>query len=173
VAFTASISRSWDVFDYDFGAGPKFPRVSPAAVSDPGAPLDPGPATSTTISGDITWRPIDALRLSLVASRDTLVRNDNGRTAYDSTLLSWRTTYQFTRFTSVRLRTDWDSANATLRGQYLFGWTPTPGTAVYAGFNDAATIDGFDPVTGARAPGFRRNQRTLFVKLSYMLRRVV
>ncbi len=173
LAFTASISKSWDVFDYDFGAGPKFPRVSPAAVIDPGAPLDPGPATSTTISGDITWRPIDALRLSLVASRDTLVRNDNGRTAHDSTLLSWRTTYQFTRFTSVRLRTDWDSANATLRGQYLFGWTPTPGTAIYAGFNDAATIDGFDPLTGVPAPGFRRNQRTLFVKLSYMLRRVV
>ncbi len=73
----------------------------------------------------------------------------------------------------MRLRTDWDSANATLRGQYLFGWTPTPGTAIYAGYNDVATIDGFDPVTGVPAPGFRRNQRTLFVKLSYMLRRVL
>jgi len=87
--------------------------------------------------------------------------------------VSWRTTYQFTRFTFVRLRTDWDSANATLRGQYLFGWTPTPGTAIYAGFNDVATIDGFDPVTGVPAPGYRRNGRTLFVKLSYMLRRVL
>ena len=63
---TLSLSRSWDVFDYDFGAGPKFPRVSPAAVIDARAPLDPGPATSTTISGDVTWRPIDALRTSLV-----------------------------------------------------------------------------------------------------------
>jgi hypothetical protein len=173
VALTASISRSWDVFDYDFGAGPKFPRVSPAALIDPNAPLDPGPSRSTTISGDVTWRPIDALRLSLAASRDTLVRNDNGLTAYDTTLLSWRTTYQFTRFTFVRLRTDWDSANATLRGQYLVGWTPNPGTAIYAGYNDVATIDGFDSVTGVPVPGFRRSQRTLFVKLSYMLRRVV
>lgn len=172
-ALSTSISKSWDVFDYDFGNGPKFPRVSPAAVIKPGAPLDPGAATSTTISGDVTWRPIDALRVSLAASRDTLVRNDNGRIAYDSTLLSWRTTYQFTRFTSVRLRTDWDSANATLRGQYLFGWTPNPGTAIYAGYNDVATIDGYDAVTGGPVAGFRRNGRTLFVKLSYMLRRVV
>jgi hypothetical protein len=173
LAVTVSISRNWDVFDYDFGNGLKYPRVSPAAVIDPRAPYDPGPATSTTIGGDITWRPIDALRTSLAASRDTLVRNDNGRTAYDATLLSWRTTYQFTRFTFVRLRTDWDSAYATLRGQYLIGWTPSPGTAIYAGYNDTATIDGFDSVTGLRAPGFRRNGRTLFVKLSYMLRRVL
>jgi hypothetical protein len=101
------------------------------------------------------------------------VRNDNGRTAYDSTLLSWRTTYQFTRFTFVRLRTDWDSAYATMRGQYLIGWTPSPGTAIYAGYNDTATIDGFDSLTGLPVPGFRRNGRTLFVKLSYMLRKVL
>jgi len=173
LALNVSISRTWDVFDYDFGAGPKFPRVSPGALIDPAAPLDPGAATSTTISGDVTWRPIDALRMSFVASRDTLVRNDNGRTAYDSSLLSWRTTYQFTRFTSVRLRTDWDSANATMRGQYLFGWTPNPGTAIYAGYNDVATIDGFDAITGVPVRGYRRNHRTLFVKLSYMLRRVL
>jgi hypothetical protein len=173
IALTASISRSWDVFDYDFGAGPKYPRVSPAAVIDPDAAFDPGPATSTTISGEITWRPMDPVRTSMAVSRDTLVRNDNRRTAYDTTLVSWRTTYQFTRFTFARLRTDWDSANATLRGQYLVGWTPTPGTAIYAGFNDVATIDGVDPVTGVPVPGFRRNGRTLFVKLSYMLRRVL
>jgi hypothetical protein len=107
------------------------------------------------------------------ASRNRLVRNDNGRTAYDATLVSWRTTYQFTRFAFVRLRTDWDSAFATMRGQYLAGWTPSPGTAVYAGYNDVATIDGFDEVTGAPAPGFRRTGRTVFVKVSYMLRHII
>jgi hypothetical protein len=173
VALSVTMSRSWDVFDYDFGAGPKFPRVSPAALIDASAPYDPGPATSTTISGDVTWRPVDALRTSLTASHDTLVRNDNGLTAYRATLLSWRTAYQFTRFTFVRLRTDWDSSSATLRGQYLFGWTPNPGTAIYAGYNDVATIDGFDSVTGVPVRGFRRQGRTLFVKVSYMLRRVI
>ena len=161
------------MFDYDFGAGPKFPRVSPAALADPNAPLDPGPATSHSVGGDITWRPIDALRTSIDASRNTLVRNDTQLTAYDATLVSWRTTYQFTRFAFVRLRTDWDSASATLRGQYLFGWTPNPGTAIYAGYNDVATIDGFDPISGAPVPGFRRTGRTLFVKVSYLLRTVL
>jgi len=173
LVFSVTLSNSWDVFDYDFGAGPKFPRVSPAALIDASARLDPGPASSQSVGGDVTWRPMDALRTSVEASRNTLVRNDNGRTAYDATLVSWRTTYQFTRFVFVRLRTDWDSAVATLRGQYLFGWTPNPGTAIYAGYSDVATIHGFDPETGAAVPGFRRNGRTLFVKASYMLRKVL
>ena len=126
-----------------------------------------------SIGGDVTWRPIDALRTSVDASRNTLVRNDNGLTAYDATLVSWRTTYQFTRFTFVRLRTDWDSASATLRGQYLFGWTPNPGTAIYAGYNDVATIDGFDPSQWRGGAGFRRSGRTVFVKVSYLLRTVL
>jgi hypothetical protein len=150
LAFSISFSNSYDVFDYDFGAGPKFPRVSPAAIVDPSAPLDPGTATSHSVGGDVTWRPIAALRTSIEASRNTLVRDDNRRTAYDATLVSWRTAYQFSRFSFVRLRTDWDASSATLRGQYLFGWTPNPGTAIYAGYNDVATINGFDPLTMAQ-----------------------
>lgn len=172
LAFSGNIARSWDVYDYDFGAGRKFPRVSPAALIDPSAPLDPGPSTSTSFGGDVTWRPRDALRTSLDLSRNTLVRNDNGRTAYDAWLLSWRTTHQFTRFVALRLRTDWDSATTTLRGQYLFAWTPHPGTAIFAGYNDVASIDGFDD-EGRMVPGYRRSGRTLFVKLSYLLRRVL
>ena len=170
VAIGASASRSWDVFDYDFGAGAKFPRVSPAALLNPRAPLDPGPADSTTVSGSITWRPIDALRTSLEVSRNTLRRDDTGLLAYDVKLASWRTTYQFTRFAFVRLRTDWNSATATLSGQYLGGWTPSPGTAIYAGYNDTATIDGFDPITRLAVPGYQRHGRTAFVKVSYLFR---
>lgn len=173
LAFSVSFSKSWDVFDYDFGAGPKFPRVSPAALADAGAPLDPGPATSHSFGGDVTWRPLDALRTSVDASRNTLVRHDTGLTAYDATLVSWHTTYQFTRFAFLRLRTDWDSSSTIMRGQYLFGWTPNPGTAVYIGYNDAATIDGFDLETGAPAPGLTRTTRTVFIKVSYLFRTVL
>ena len=173
LAFSATVSNSWDVFDYDFGAGPKFPRVSPAAVANPGSPLDPGPGRSRSLGGDVTWRPTNSLRTSFEAARNRLVRDDTGLTAYDSVLASWRTTYQFTRFIFVRLRTDWDSVSATLRGQYLFGWTPNPSTALYAGYTDVAIIDGFDPRTGVAVPGFRRSGRTVFVKLSYLLRTVL
>jgi hypothetical protein len=168
-----TLGETWDVFDYDFGGGPRFPRVSPAARLDAAAPLDPGPARAHSIGGDMTWRPTDALRTSFEASRNTLSRNDNGLTAYDATLVSWRTTYQLTRFAFVRLRTDWDSAGAALRGQYLFGWTPNPLTSIYAGYNDDSTIHGFDPLTGTRVRGLRRNGRTLFVKLSYLVRSVI
>ncbi len=173
LAFTASFTATSDGFDYDLGAGSRFPRVSPAALANPDAPLDPGPAFARTISGSVTWRPTDALRTSVEASRNTLVRNDTGLMAYDATLASWRTTYQFTRFAFLRLRTDWDSARATMRGQYLFGWTPNPGTAIYAGYTDAATIDGIDPDTHRPVPGFRRTGRTIFVKLSYLLKTVL
>src|SRR2546429_9970589 len=36
------MSEGLNSFDFDFGAGPKYPRVSPAALADPSAPLDPG-----------------------------------------------------------------------------------------------------------------------------------
>ncbi len=172
-AFSLTLSDSANTYDYDFGAGPKFPRVSPAALADPDAPLDPGPARAREVNLDMTWRPIDALRSSIEATRSKMVRNDTGLTAYDATLVSWRTTYQFTPFTFVRLRTDWSSADATLRGQYLFGWTPNPGTAIYAGYTDVATIDGFDERTGARVAGYRRNGRTVFLKVSYLLRTIL
>jgi hypothetical protein len=87
-------------------------------------------------------------------------------------LASWRATYQFTPFAFLRLRTDWDSASATVRGQYLVGWTPHPGTAIYAGYNDVATIDGFDSQASILRPGYHRASRTVFVKLSYLLRTV-
>ncbi|HSB28739.1 MAG TPA: DUF5916 domain-containing protein, partial [Pyrinomonadaceae bacterium] len=37
------INYTQNSFDFDFGASPKYPRVSPAALIDPDAPLDPGP----------------------------------------------------------------------------------------------------------------------------------
>ncbi|HYE84754.1 MAG TPA: hypothetical protein VEA16_00260, partial [Vicinamibacterales bacterium] len=163
ISVSATVSRSWDVFDYDFGAGARYPRVSPAALLDPRAPLDPGPATATAVGGEITWRPIDALRTSLNVSHNTLVRNDNGRTAYEAALVSARTTYQLTRFAFIRLRTDWDSAAAVVRGQYLLGWNPNPGTAVYVGYNDAAGTE----------PRYVRSQRTLFVKMSFLFRKTL
>src|SRR6185503_1024143 len=98
-------------------------------------------------------------------------RMDTRRPAFDSNIASLRSTYQFTRFTFVRFRFDYDSIARSGAGQFLFGWNPSPGTAVYAGYNDDLSYNGFSPFTGQYEPRFRRNSRTIFLRLSYLFQR--
>jgi len=170
-AAVISIDNSWRAFDFDLGAGPKFPRVSPAALLDPQAPLDPGPGKTLDIGANFTWRPTDPLNLSLNYIKSRLVRNDTKRVAFDQNLFSLKTTYQFTRFTFVRGRVDYDTLRSRVFGQFLFAWTPNPGTAFYAGYDDDLNRNGYNPFTGQYEPGFRRNTRTFFIKMSYLFRR--
>ena len=165
------MSRNWGGLDLDFGGGPRFPRVSPAAIADPNAPLDPGAGNTLFIEANVTYKPIAALNTSLGYIKSRLVRRDTDLLAFDDNILSWRTTYQFTRFTFLRARLDYDSLASNMRGQYLFGWTPNPGTSFYVGYNDDLSYNGFDQFTGNSLPGFRRNNRTFFIKTSYLIRR--
>ena len=99
------------------------------------------------------------------------MRYDTGRVAFDDNIYSLRITYQFTRFTFVRVRADYTTLSSRMRGQFLFGWTPNPGTSFYVGYNDDLTRNGLSPFTGQLEPGFRRNGRTFFIKMAYLLRR--
>ncbi|HKY27458.1 MAG TPA: DUF5916 domain-containing protein [Pyrinomonadaceae bacterium] len=166
-----NISYIWNAFDLDFGAGPKFPRVSPAALLDPDAPQDPGPGKEFRADVNFTYQPTGVLRLDLGYTKDRLVRNDTGLVAFDDNIFSLRSTYQFSRFVFARARIDYDSLEANVRGQFLLGWTPNPGTAFYVGYNDDINHNGFNRFTGQLEPGFRRNGRTFFIKLSYLFRR--
>ncbi|HVR39545.1 MAG TPA: DUF5916 domain-containing protein [Thermoanaerobaculia bacterium] len=166
-----SIDHVWDFFDYDFGAGPRYPRVSPAALADPSAPLDPGTGQSQNITGRLELQPTNSLRLTLDTNFYRLVRDDTGRTAFDERLYSVQATQFLTAAAFARARVDYDSIHANYRGQILLGWTPSPGTSIYAGYTDDLTRDGFSPFTGLREPGTHRNRRTLFVKASYLVRR--
>ncbi len=47
----------WNSFDFDLGAGPKFPRVSPPALVDQNAPLDPGPGKELRAAVNVTYQP--------------------------------------------------------------------------------------------------------------------
>ena len=78
-----------------------------------------------------------------------------------------------TRFVFARAWLDYDSLASSVRGQYLFGWTPSPGTALYVGYNDDMNYNGFNPFTDLHESGFRRNGRTFFVKTSYLFRRSI
>ena len=164
--------------DYDFGAGCnatgtdcRFPRVSPAALLNSNNPLDPGAGELLFIESSLRYQPTSALQVSLDYNKRKLVRDDTKRTAFDENIYSLRSTYQFTRSTFARLRVDYSTLSARLRPQLVFGWTPSPGTAVYAGYNDDFNRNGYNPFTGAFEPGFRGNGRTFFIKASYLFRK--
>jgi hypothetical protein len=158
-------------FDYDFGAGPKFPRVSPAALTNQRAPFDPGPGDLLEINASLVYQPTNALRTSLDYTKNRLVRRDTDRLAFDDNIYSLRATYQFTRFTFARARIDYTTLSSRARGQFLLGWAPNPGTSFYVGYNDDLNRNSYNPFTSQLEPGFQRNSRTFFIKMSYLFRR--
>jgi hypothetical protein len=160
-----------NAFDFDFGAGPKYPRVSPAALADPNAPLDPGPGSFWESNLEFEYKPTNELSTSVSYTFNKLTRNDTRLVAFKENIISFRSTYQFTRFLFTRARVDYGTLAANARAQFLLGWTPNPGTAFYVGYNDDLTRNGFSPFTGQLEPGFRRNGRTFFVKFSYLIRK--
>jgi hypothetical protein len=172
IQFNGQVTHRWGHFDLDFGNGSKYPRVSPAALLlGQSAPLDPGRGNLLQISGGITYQPTNALRTSLNLNSQRLKRYDTDRVAFNVNILTFRGTYQFTKATFTRLILDYNTLNSRLRSQALFGWTPSPGTAFYAGYNDDLNYDSPHPFTSQLVPGFRRNSRTFFIKMSYLIRR--
>ncbi len=186
--FNMFLNRVWGAFDYDFGAGPKFRRVSSPAlaaaqasaaglcsVPNPPAvckaPLDPGPGDFIHFDATLNYKLTNAWRATLSYTKERLVRYDTKRVAFDENIISLRSTYQFSRFVFARGRIDFDSIASNVKGQFLFGWTPNPGTAFYVGYNDDLSRHGFNPFTGQIEPGFRRNGRTFFIKMSYLFRK--
>jgi hypothetical protein len=100
-----------------------------------------------------------------------MVRHDTGLVAFDDNLFSSRSTYQFTRTTFARIRIDYSTLNRRIRPQIVAGWTPSPCTALYIGYNDDINYNGYNPFTRAHEPGFRGNGRTFFIKASYLFRK--
>ncbi len=163
---------NYGALDYDFGGGGKFPRVSLAALTfGQGVKLDPGPGRGLDLNATFTYKPTNALNMSLDYTKSRLRRYDTGLVAFDDNIYVLRSTYQFTRFTFARARIDYDSLAANVRGQFLLGWAPNPGTSFYVGYNDDLNRNGFNPFTGDLEPGFRRNGRTFFIKMSYLFQR--
>jgi hypothetical protein len=195
--FNFFANRRWGAMDFDFGAGRRFPRVSPTALAasafaaanhpicDPAppgqppkilppvckAPQDPGPGDFLHFDGGVTYQPTTALNLTLNFTKESLRRYDTGLLAFDENIVSLRSTYQFSRFLFARGRVDFDSIASNVKGQFLLGYTPNPGTAFYVGYNDDINRRGFNPFSGQLEPGFRRNGRTFFIKMSYLFRK--
>ncbi|HEX8423282.1 MAG TPA: DUF5916 domain-containing protein, partial [Pyrinomonadaceae bacterium] len=154
IYFFTFFGYRWGQLDYDFGNLPKYPRVSPAALADPDAPLDPGAGNLLQYELNLDYKPTSALSSSLTYIKNRMTRRDTRLVAFDTNIVTLRTTYQFTRFISLRARVDYDSLAANARGQFLLGWTPNPGTAFYAGYNDDLNRSGYNRFTGQLEPGF-------------------
>ena len=93
-------------FEFDFGAGPRFPRVSPSAlsarraaeaglcnvVSPPAvcnAPLDPGPGSLFSMNTNIDYQPLKPLNFNLDFTKQRLRRNDTGLMAFDENITTF------------------------------------------------------------------------------------
>ncbi len=196
--FVGSIINS---FDYDFGGGPRYPRASQAftdylaspgynsyirqlylyqadPVLNPYPPtfpqpprLDPGKGWQFDANVGFEYKPVDPFRISVDYRKSRLTRNDTHKIAFDTDIVSLRSTYQFSRFVYIRGRLDYDSLRRNAAGQVLFGWSPSPGKAFYVGYNDNFNYNGFSPLTGQYEQGFARNSRTFFIRASYLFRK--
>ncbi len=165
---------TWGLMEYDFGAGPDFPRVSRAAVDfGQGAAQDPGPGNQLLIESTVRYQPTTAFQTQLNYTKRRMVRNDTGLLAFDDNLFSSRSTYQFTRDIFARLRVDYSTLQRRVRPQFVLGWTPSPGTAIYAGYNDDINYNGYNPYIGPpqQELGLRSNGRTFFIKASYLFKK--
>ncbi|MCS6874705.1 MAG: carbohydrate binding family 9 domain-containing protein [Pyrinomonadaceae bacterium] len=167
--FGASSSIVFNDFDFDFGVLPRFPRVSPAASAGSDK-LDPGKATRYNFSSSLGLKPNDSLRISLNYSVESLFRKDTKKKAFDSQILTLNTTYQFTKFIFAKGRIDYYSVSSNFKTQFLFGWTPAPGKALYLGYNDDFNYNGFNPFSWQIESGFKRNFRSLFFRTTYLIR---
>ena len=198
-AFVGESWNTFDLdFGNGFGGGleTRYPRVSTAYISylnspayldylrrralnpfdvnntPPDAPpLDPGRGRQFDLQAGFTAKPTDPLTISFDYTKSRLVREDTKKTAFDANIATLRTTYQFTRFIFARVRVDYNSLISNVSGQALLGWNPSPGTALYAGYNDNFNYNGFNPYTGQFEPRFERNNRTFFIRASYLFRK--
>lgn len=178
------LSQNFGSLDYDFGAGPKYPRASSPYVqwfetcgqfapvcTTPAPRQDPGAGDMTYIESSVRYQPTTAFQIQVNYNRSRLTRYDTGIVAFDDNVFSLRSTYQFTRNVFARMRLDYSNIASRVRPQFVFGWTPSPGTAIYAGYNDDLNYNGFNPYTGRREPGLSGNGRSFFIKMSYLFKR--
>ena len=152
--FTGFIRNAFDYFNFH-----------PTGLQDPVA----GKQFDAEVWGE--YKPLDPLRFNFSYRKSRLNHNEDRIRAFDSDIVSLKTTYQFTRFIFARVRIDYLSDQKNYAVQALWGWNPSPGTAFYIGYNDNFNYNGINPHTGQFEPGVGRNQRTFFIRGSYLFRK--
>ncbi len=170
ISFEGEIGFTKNAFDLDFGASERYTRVSPAALIGDDR-LDPGKGFLLRYELKLNLQPTDPFNIRLSYDRRRLRRNDTGLIAFDSNIYSLRSTYQFTRFIFTRVRIDYETVDGSINSQTVFGWNPSPGTALFIGYNDNSLYRGFNDFNGRFDEGFRRDGRSFFIRMSYLFRK--
>jgi hypothetical protein len=169
-SLNADFGTSFNNFDYDFGAGPEFPRVSPAALQfGQNVALDPGEANGIYFGVGTGVKPTDTFRFSFSYNKSRLKRNATNLLVYESNNYSLGSTYQFTRFMNLKARVYYNTLGGRIFGQYTFAWTPSVGKALYIGYNSNANYNGHP--FGQPHHGYLEMSRTFFIKMSYLFRK--
>jgi len=161
----------------------------------PPANEGPGPVNMSSPSMNLEVKPIAGLDLQNSYVYTHFTRLDNGADVYDNHELISRWNYQLTKAVSFNLIGQYistlpheestDQANSkTLFADALFTYMPHPGTALYLGYiGNFANIDRAlctrdltglcnqqDPILPPTSSSLMNDGKTLYVKLSYLLR---
>jgi len=176
LSYGAWVNLTRNAFDYFsvFHLNPSFDPKNPKDLPQSSwFQQDPGPGKSFSGGAWMELKPTNDLRFSSDYQKARLNRNDTNKRAFDSDVLSIKSTYQFSRFVYIRARLDYqsDGFENGYAGQILFGWNPSPGKALYIGYNDNFSYNGINPFTGNFQPGFARDSRTFFIRASYLFRK--
>jgi len=102
----------------------------------------------------------DKFRNSFSVARDALRERNTKEIIYDVSIFRDSLTYQFTRNLAFRTIIDYNSFGHRIETNFLFTWTPNPGTVFYIGYDDLMSL---------RERGrYESDRKMFFMKISYL-----
>ena len=111
-------------------------------------------------SASVTLKPDSRLSLEQLFIKSRL-DTESGDRIYDENIARTKATYQLSRNLSCRLMYQYATLGHSGFADALLGYTPTPGTAVYAGYDISFSRD---------SGTLRRTREVFFTKVSYLFR---
>jgi hypothetical protein len=109
----------------------------------------------------LTLKPTSRFSSSFSSERYWLWQSEGGKEIYDVTVFQNKTSYQFTKYFSIRLVTQYQSDSKNIGIYPLISFEPNPFTEFYLGSNH--TLNKFD-----RPYGYKESERRIFVKFRYL-----
>jgi hypothetical protein len=116
----------------------------------------------TSFGITLTLKPLTNLRLFYDFKSDDFFKAKDGEKDYEINIISQRINYQFSRYLTLRLITDYNDYDGELYTSILLSYEPMPGTVFYLGVDDNQER--------GESGIFRRTGRYYFIKFSYWWR---